>query len=282
MRSTPWIRSTASACPSHFEQLSPVGTAGVLGNQGEGRRHALRASTTAASGDLEWLSGGWLEPLNMLDSLSGSDLINELAHEFAERYRRGERPPVAGIHSALSGALERDPRVVPDSGDDRANSAAASKMASGRSGSPGAESRAGAGTAWRLRILREVGRGHGRRLRGGAGESGPARRAQGALAATSVWIGTVAPIRTGGEGRGFAAPHQHCSGVRSGRARGVHYYAMQYIEGQSLDTVLAEIIRIRQSSRRPIAEPGNAPGGSQPALQRACLPAGFRLRTRPT
>lgn len=30
----------------------------------------------------------------MLDSLSGSDLLNELAHEFAERYRRGERPPL--------------------------------------------------------------------------------------------------------------------------------------------------------------------------------------------
>ena len=30
----------------------------------------------------------------MIESLSGSDLLNELAHEFAERYRRGERPPV--------------------------------------------------------------------------------------------------------------------------------------------------------------------------------------------
>jgi hypothetical protein len=30
----------------------------------------------------------------MLDSLSGSDLLNELAHEFAERYRHGERPPL--------------------------------------------------------------------------------------------------------------------------------------------------------------------------------------------
>jgi eukaryotic-like serine/threonine-protein kinase len=30
-----------------------------------------------------------------------------------------------------------------------------------------------------------------------------------------------------------------------GEHQGVHYYAMQYIEGQSLDTVLREIVRIR-------------------------------------
>jgi eukaryotic-like serine/threonine-protein kinase len=30
----------------------------------------------------------------MLGSMSGSDLLNELAYEFAERYRHGERPPI--------------------------------------------------------------------------------------------------------------------------------------------------------------------------------------------
>ena len=41
----------------------------------------------------------------MGDSLSGSDLLNDLAHEFVERYRRGERP-------SLDEYVERYPRLA--------------------------------------------------------------------------------------------------------------------------------------------------------------------------
>ena len=44
----------------------------------------------------------------MLESLSGSDLLNDLAHEFAERYRRGERPSLneyADRHPEIAGEI---------------------------------------------------------------------------------------------------------------------------------------------------------------------------------
>ena len=146
------------------------------GNQGEGRRDALRACAAAAAGDLEQLERRLAGALNMLESLSGSDLLNELAHEFAERYRRGERPPLneytdrypelageirelfptlvmmeqfgSGVDNP-SGPVARRPRV------DRTDARASGRLPDLAGDRPG---------------------GHGDRLRGGAGESGPAGR----------------------------------------------------------------------------------------------------------
>src|SRR5262249_35185969 len=59
-----------------------------------GRRHALRPGPAAAQGDpgepARWPAGA----LAVNETHSGPDLFNELAHEFAERYRQGERPPL--------------------------------------------------------------------------------------------------------------------------------------------------------------------------------------------
>ena len=76
----------------HFEQLSPAETAQVLGikEKAAGMRYvrALRRLKEILSKPGQRLAGA----LIMGESSSETDVFNELAHEFAERYRRGERP----------------------------------------------------------------------------------------------------------------------------------------------------------------------------------------------
>ena len=72
----------------HFEQLSPAETARVLGIKEKAA--GMRTLRCDGSGDLEQPMARLAGALIMIESLSGSDLLDELAHEFAERYRRGD------------------------------------------------------------------------------------------------------------------------------------------------------------------------------------------------
>src|SRR5262249_11625361 len=64
------------------------------GDQGEGGRDALRPRPAAAQGDPERPGRRLAGALRVGETSSGSDPFDGLAHEFAERYRRGERPSV--------------------------------------------------------------------------------------------------------------------------------------------------------------------------------------------
>src|SRR5262249_47227436 len=71
--------------------LTRRGGAGA-GDQGEGGGDALRPRPAAAQGDPRRSGRRLAGVLTMADSSPGSDPFNELAYEFVERYRRGERP----------------------------------------------------------------------------------------------------------------------------------------------------------------------------------------------
>ena len=200
----------------------------------------------------------------MSESTSGPDLFNLLADEFAERYRRGERPPLERVHRQVPGARRPDPRAVPGLGRDR--------------------------TVRHRRPTRRPGRlPRGRRPRGrspsgwattaSCGRSPAAAWASSTRRCRRAWAGTwrskVLPQhrlrdpnqleRFQREARAAAMLH-HTNIVPVfgvGEHNGVHHYAMQYIQGQSLDAVLREVKRLRgvkPAEPAPSSVPGHDPG----------------------
>ena len=68
-----------------------------------------------------------------------------------------------------------------------------------------------------------------------------------------------------------------------GEHNGVHYYAMQYIQGQGLDAVLREVKRLRgvkPAEPAPSSAPGTIPPW-RPAWRSSWCPGGSRARARP-
>ena len=97
------------------------------------------------------------------------------------------------------------------------------------------------------RILREVGRG-GMGIVYEAVQESLGRHVALKVLSQHRQFGAVQLLRFEREAKAAALLH-HTNIVPVfgvGEHEGVHYYAMQYIEGQSLDTVLAEIIKIRR------------------------------------
>jgi serine/threonine protein kinase/WD40 repeat protein len=177
---------------------------------------------------------------------SESDLFNNLAHEFAERYRRGERPP-------LSEYTERYPELADEIRDlfptlvmmERLGSGV---VASASESSP--SSRAAMSIPERLgefRIVREIGRG-GMGIVYEAVQESLGRHVALKVLPFGHQIGPVQLKRFEREAKAAAVLHHSnivpIFGV--GEHDGVHYYAMQYIQGQSLDAVLREVIRLRR------------------------------------
>ena len=201
----------------------------------------------------------------MSDSTSGPDLFNRLADEFAERYRRGERPTLseyAGKHPDLAEQInELFPALV-----------AIEQFGSGADQATGLNAprpEAAGPTPERLgdyRILREI-------ARGGMGIVYEAvQESLGRHVALKVMpqyrLHDPNQLeRFQREARAAAMLH-HTNIVPVfgvGEHNGVHHYAMQYIEGQSLDAVLREVRRLRGFKTGEPA-PSSVPGGGDPAL----------------
>jgi serine/threonine protein kinase/WD40 repeat protein len=191
----------------------------------------------------------------MTHTQSGPDLLSDLAHEFAERYRRGERP-------ALSEYTERYPDLADQIRDlfpalvvmeEFGSVAGQPPAAAGRAGPDGRQVPQQLGE---YRILREVGR-------GGMGIVYEAvQESLGRHVALKVlpFPGLVGPThreRFEREARTVARLH-HSNIVPvfgSGSCGGVHYYAMQFIQGQGLDAVLNEVRRQRAETAPPGGQP---------------------------
>jgi serine/threonine protein kinase len=180
----------------------------------------------------------------MTESSSGADLFNDLAHEFAERHRRGERPtaeeyarrhpdladeirdlfPALGVMEDLGSAFPGSGSVAPEAGP-----------------GPGAPARLG-----EYRILREIARG-GMGVVYEAVQESLGRRVALKVLPGQPLLSPHALERFRREARAAANLH-HTNIVPVfgvGEADGVHFYAMQFIQGQSLASVMAEVKRLR-------------------------------------
>ena len=146
------------------------------------------------------------------------DLLDQLAEEFADRFRRGERPALKEYTDRYPELADDDPRAVP--GDGKVEQAEGARQGDGSANrrSPGSHSTSGADRRLPDPPRDRPGR-HGRRLRGRADLAGPPRGAEGPAAAqlsSDRMVQAALPPR--GAGRGPAAPHQHRAGLRGRRA----------------------------------------------------------------
>jgi eukaryotic-like serine/threonine-protein kinase len=201
--------------------------------------------------------------ITMSESTSGPDLFNVLADEFAERYRRGERPPLCEYTEKYPELAEQIHELFP-------------ALVAIEQFATGADQAAGQ-TAPRpepagpiperlgdYRILREIGR----------GGMGIVYEAVQESLGRHVALKVLPQFRLHDpnqlerfrrEARAAAMLH-HTNIVPVfgvGEHNGVHHYAMQYIQGQGLDTVLREVKRLRgfkSDETPPSSIPGDDPG----------------------
>ncbi len=203
---------------------------------------------------------------------SDRDPVEELAEEFVERYRRGERPSLTEYTDrypqqaerirALFPALVVMEKVRPEPADASA---------------PGPEAGAPGARPERLgdyRILREVGRG-GMGVVYEAEQESLGRHVALKVLPSSALLDPRHLQRFKREARAVARLHHSnivpVHGV--GEQGGLHYYVMQFIPGQGLDQVLVELKRLRQARQPPTAAP--AGGGAAEAVARSLLSGQF-------
>jgi eukaryotic-like serine/threonine-protein kinase len=193
------------------------------------------------------------------ESTAGPDLFNVLADEFAERHRRGERPPLSEYAEKYPELADQIRELFPallamEELGSKADQATGPYGIGAEFASPMPE-RLGD-----YRILREI-------ARGGMGIVFEAvQESLGRHVALKVLpqyrLSDPSQLeRFQREARAAAMLH-HTNIVPVfgvGEHNGVHHYAMQYIQGQSLDAVLREVKRMRE------AEPAEAAAPSEPA-----------------
>jgi serine/threonine protein kinase len=182
----------------------------------------------------------------MTGPLTGPDPLNALAEEFVERYRRGERP-------ALSEYTARHPELAAEI---RELFPALVMMEDlGSVGGPPV--RAGPAAVPEqlgdFRILREIGRG-GMGVVYEATQESLGRHVALKILPFNHLMETSHLERFRREARAAAQLH-HTNIVPVfgvGEHEGIHFYAMQYIQGQSLDEVIEEVKKLR--ANKPEAE----------------------------
>lgn len=193
------------------------------------------------------------------DPSSAADPMVGLAEEFAERYRRGERPALTEYTDRHPELAERIRRLFP-------TLVVMEEFGSvaGPDSVPPAGCEAPPRQLGEYRILREVGR-------GGMGVVYEAvQESLGRHVALKVLPGgnRKSPVhveRFRREARAVARLH-HTNIVPVfgvGEAGGVHYYAMQFIRGQSLDSVLEELKRLGRGWTDPAGGPPPARDGER-------------------
>jgi eukaryotic-like serine/threonine-protein kinase len=183
--------------------------------------------------------------ITMSHSDSEADPLVDLAQDFADRYRRGERPSLSDYTGRFPEHADRIRRIFPamvamERHGTPAEWSAGAQAAPDGSGSPVRE-RLG-----EYRIVREIARG-GMGVVYEAVQESLARH----VALKVLPLHSMSPVsqleRFRLEAR--AAARLHHSNIVPvfgvGESDGVHYYAMQYIEGHNLDVVLQEVRRLR-------------------------------------
>ncbi len=200
----------------------------------------------------------------MAEATSGSDLFNDLAYEFAERYRRGERP-------SLNEYADRYPHLADEIRElfptlvmmERVGS-----EADGPQGSVADRPRRDRPMPERLgdyRILREIGRG-GMGVVYEAVQESLGRPVALKVLSHDRESGPIALIRFRREARTASLLH-HTNIVPVfgvGEHEGVPYYAMQYIQGRGLDAVLRDIALVRRRADKERRRPRGAPDRTPP------------------
>jgi hypothetical protein len=202
--------------------------------------------------------------MTMSASTSGPDLFNLLADEFAERYRRGERPPLSEYTDKYPELADEIRELFPalvaieqfGNGADKATGPVSPQSETAR---PNPE-RLGD-----YRIVREIARG-GMGIVYEAVQESLGRHVALKVLPQHRLSDPNQLERFRREARAAALLH-HTNIVpvfSVGECDGVHHYAMQYIRGQSLDDVLREVRRLRGVKTAEPA-PSNVPG-HDPAL----------------
>jgi WD40 repeat protein/serine/threonine protein kinase/tetratricopeptide (TPR) repeat protein len=207
----------------------------------------------------------------MGESLSGRDPVEELAEEFLERVRRGERPSVTEYVERypehgdtireLFPAIAKLEAVRPrdhELEDGRASIVSGAGLQPERLGD--------------FRIIREVGR-------GGMGVVYEAEQVSlGRRVALKVLV--TPQVRDGRSAERFrrearAASRLHHTNIvpvyEVGQQGGTVFYAMQLIQGQSLDLVVKELLRL-QAPAGEVAAPGPTSPGDGAAAQKRASP----------
>src|SRR5262249_24147896 len=185
--------------------------------------------------------------------------FDELAEEFAERYRRGERPSVEEYVSRLPEmadeiretfpALVEVEQVAADAGDDVLHRQAPAVPRLGQIGD--------------YRILREVGRG-GMGVVHEAEQISLGRRVALKVLPRQASADRVVQERFRREARAAARLH-HTNIVpvyEVGQDGDVRFYAMQFIDGSGLDAVIAELRRLLDRARSQSGIPAASGGRS--------------------
>jgi serine/threonine protein kinase len=191
----------------------------------------------------------------MSDPGSGRDPVEELAEEFAARYRRGEHPSLSEYTDKYPQLAEQILEVFP--------ALVVMEQFGSVAGPPTGpfEPRVGDSSALPEQlgdylILREVGRGGMGVVYEAVQESLGRHVALKILPRFHRLMDPTHLERFRREARAAAQLH-HTNIVPVfgvGEAEGIHYYAMQFIQGQGLDVVLEEVRRLRSRKRGTAAE----------------------------
>jgi serine/threonine protein kinase/WD40 repeat protein len=194
------------------------------------------------------------------------ELLDQLADEFAERFRRGERP-------TLKEYMDRYPELAGDIGELLPALVEIAQADQGRKESAAFLRTTTAEQVGDYRLLREIGRG-GMGIVYEAEQISLGRRVALKILPQSFAKNDKAVERFKRESRSAAQLH-HTNIVpvfEVGQEGDLCYYSMQFIQGQGLDRVVAELRRLRersaQSAPRPPVAPGPAPFATPTVAER--------------
>jgi serine/threonine protein kinase len=201
------------------------------------------------------------------DSEPHDPRLEPIVESFLARHRRGEKPSIAEYTREHPELAARLARLLPvllsiEDGDPGASGPPPAEL-------PPGEARLADGlVAERLgeyRILRELGRG-GMGVVYEAEQESLGRRVALKVLSSHLPLKDAFRERFRREARAAAAlDHPHIVTVHgAGESRGVHYYAMQLVEGEGLDKVLTEVKRICSSGASSQgSEPTQEAGGDR-------------------